>query len=95
MKMSKSTELESPWIFRLQIGLLAGFTLFASAVVLWITRLIYISWVLQDVFSASIGIALVAVPVFTFLLVIINYVFWGLRAEKEVYEKGLRSERHQ
>ncbi len=94
MKMSRSTELESPWIFRLQIALLAGFSLFASAVVLWITRLIYISWVLQDVFSASIGIALVAVPVFTFLLIIINYVFWGLRAEKEVDKIGLQGERH-
>jgi len=94
MKMSRSTELESPWIFRLQIGLLAGFSLFATAVVSWIIRLIYISWVLQDVFSASIGIALVAVPVFTFLLAIINYVFWGLRAGKAVGETGLKGERH-
>jgi hypothetical protein len=61
------------------LALLLGFSIFASLVVLWIFRLIYISWVLEDVFSASIGIALVAVPVFLFLLVMINYVFWGLR----------------
>ena len=86
MIMNKSRESESPWIFRLQIGLLGAFSLFAAAIVLWISRLIYISWVLQDVFSASISIALVAVPVFIFLLIIINYVFWGLRLAKEVDE---------
>ena len=59
---------------------MCGFSLFAALVILWILRLIYISWVLQDVFSASIGIALVAIPVFLFLLVMFNYVYWGLRA---------------
>jgi uncharacterized membrane protein YcjF (UPF0283 family) len=68
-----------PWVFRTQLALLVTFSLFAGSVVLWISRLIYISWQLEDVFSASIGIALVAVPVFVFLLIMFNYVFWGLR----------------
>mgnify|MGYP001608258296 CR=1 FL=1 len=69
---------ESPWVFRLQLAILAGFTLFALAIVSWVFRLIYISWVWHDVFSASIGIALVAVPIFLFLLATFNYVFWGV-----------------
>lgn len=71
-----------PWVFRAQLGMLVGFSCFAGVVILWVGRLIYISWVLEDVFSASIGIALVAVPVFIFLLVIFNYVFWGLHYGK-------------
>ena len=68
-----------PWVARTQVALLCGFSLFAAAVITWISRLIYISWQLEDVFSASIGIALVAIPVFLFLLIMFNYVFWGLR----------------
>jgi hypothetical protein len=69
---------ESPWVFRLQLALLIGFTLFAASIIGWIARLIYVSWIWHDVFSASIGIALVAVPVFLFLLFTFNYVFWGV-----------------
>jgi len=72
----------SPWVVRAQLALLCGFSLFAASVVLWISRLIYISWVLEDVFSASIGIALVAVPIFTFLAIMFNYVFWGLQRHR-------------
>ena len=76
--MDKRPRTESRWIFRLQLLLLSVFSLFAFAIVAWVFRLIYLSWVLQDVFSVSIGIALVAVPVFLFLLIIFNYTFWGL-----------------
>lgn len=72
-------EPESPWVYRTQLALLFGFSMFVGMIILWVGRLIYISWALQDVFSASIGIALVAVPVFIFLLVLVNYVFWGLQ----------------
>ncbi len=79
-----TTDPTRRWVFRAQLALLLGFSLFAALVVLWIGRLIYISWMLGDVFSASIGIALVAVPVFVFLWIIFNYVFWGLlRGQQE------------
>jgi hypothetical protein len=68
-----------PLVFRLQLALLAGFSLFATSVVVWVGRLIYISWQLEDVFSASIGIALIAVPIFLFLLVLVNTLFWELQ----------------
>jgi len=73
----------SPWVFRTQLALLAGFCVFAGSIVLWIGRLIYVSWQLEDVFSASIGIALVAIPVFVFLSIMVNYVFWGLQGGKQ------------
>jgi hypothetical protein len=76
-------ENQSPWVLRAQLTVLIGFSVFAGLVVLWISRLIYISWMLEDVFSASIGIALVAVPVFLFLLAMVNYVFWGLRRGRQ------------
>jgi hypothetical protein len=77
-----SPNTESPWIFRIQLAMLLGFSLFAMSIVAWVARLIYISWVWRDVFSASIGIALVAIPVFLSLLFIFNYTFWGLKRGK-------------
>jgi uncharacterized membrane protein YcjF (UPF0283 family) len=75
---ARSSARTSPWVFRAQLALLGTFCVFAGSVVLWISRLIYVSWQLEDVFSASIGIALVAIPIFLFLSVMVNYVFWGL-----------------
>ena len=52
--------------------------LFIGGIVTWITHLIRTAWRLGDVPSASIGISLVAIPVFLTLLGVILYVFWGL-----------------
>ena len=73
-----SPERQSPTVFRLQLVLLGSFVLFGTAIVMWVVRLIYISWVWKDVFSASIAIAFVAVPIFIFILAVFNYVFWGI-----------------
>ena len=72
------TGQDNPWVFRLQIALLSSFVVFGCSVMIWVARLVYVSWSLNDVFSASIGIALVAVPVFAVLIGIYNYVFWGI-----------------
>lgn len=80
----------SPWVFRAQLGMILGFTVFATAVISWIVRLIYVSWLLEDVFSASIGIALVAIPIFSFLLIMFNYVFWGLQRGKNQENPSIR-----
>ena len=81
--LPRARAADGPVVLRLQLLVLAGFTLFAISVIAWISRLIYVSWAWQDVFSASIGIALVAVPVFMVLLTIVNYTFWGLVFGKE------------
>jgi hypothetical protein len=51
---------------------------FIGGIVTWITHLIRTAWRLRDVPSASIGISLVAIPVFLVLLGVVLYVFWGL-----------------
>ncbi len=52
--------------------------LFIGGIVTWITHLIRTAWRLGDVPSASIGISLVAIPVFLTLLGVILYVVVGL-----------------
>ena len=56
--------------------------LFIGGIVIWITHLIRTAWRLGDVPSASIGISLVAIPVFLTLLGVILYVFWGLLGDR-------------
>lgn len=67
-------------VFQLAI---ACFTvLFVSSIVVWITHLIRTAWRLDDVPSASIGISIVAIPIFLVLLGVIVSVFWGLLSER-------------
>lgn len=54
---------------------------FVGGIVSWITHLIRTAWRLGDVPSASIGISIVAIPVFLVLLGVIISVFWGLLRE--------------
>ena len=56
--------------------------LFIGSIVAWITHLIRTAWRLGDVPSASIGISLVAIPVFLVLLGVVVSVFWGLLRER-------------
>jgi hypothetical protein len=51
---------------------------FIGSIVVWIVHLIRTAWRLGDVPSASIGISLVAIPVFLTLLGVGLSVFWGL-----------------
>jgi hypothetical protein len=55
--------------------------LFIVGIITWISHLIRTAWRLQDVPSASIGISLVAIPVFLILLGVVLYVFWELLAD--------------
>ena len=56
--------------------------LFIGSIVTWIAHLIRTAWRLGDVPSASIGISLVAIPVFLVLLAVVVSVFWGLLRER-------------
>lgn len=62
----------------LQWAMAGGFVFFVGGIVTWFVHLIRTAWRLGDVPSASIGISLVAIPVFLLLLGIVLYVFWGL-----------------
>ena len=61
-----------------QLGMLALFWAFVIGIISWIIGLIRISLQLRDIPSASIGISLVAIPVFLLLLGLATYVFWGI-----------------
>ncbi len=63
---------------RLFVLLPITFCTFVGGLIVWVIHLFRVSIRLQDVPSASIGISLVAVPVFMLLLGVFNYVFWGL-----------------
>lgn len=70
----------------IQWAMAGAVVLFIGGVVTWIIHLIRTAWRLKDVPSASIGISLVAIPVFLVLLGVVLYVFWGLltdRSERE------------
>ena len=54
------------------------FCAFVGGLIVWVAHLIRVSVELHDVPNASIGISLVAIPVFLLLLGVFNYLFWGL-----------------
>jgi hypothetical protein len=59
-----------------------GAMLLIGGYISWILHLIRAAWTLSDVPSASIGISLVAIPVFLVFSGVIVYVFWGLTHER-------------
>jgi hypothetical protein len=66
----------------IQWALVGAAVLFIGGIVTWISHLIRTAWRLKDVPSASIGISLVAIPVFLTLLGVILYVFVGLLGDR-------------
>jgi len=66
-----------------QFAILGVFTAFALSVVLWVGHLISVSWKLDDTFSGSLAISIVAVPLFLTILTLVHYVFWGLYRNRE------------
>lgn len=74
---------EPRWIFFLQIASVAGIWLFVFGISAWILHLLRLSRQLHDVPSASIGISIVAIPVFLTGASVLTYVFIGLRRGRE------------
>jgi hypothetical protein len=74
--VSERTVRRLQWLWLVvAFGLIGG-------IITWITHLIRTAWRLGDVPSASIGISLVAIPVFLTLLGVILYVFVGLLGDR-------------
>lgn len=69
--------------------LIAAFV-FVVGVISWISHLIQVSIDLKDTPSASIGISIVAIPMFSILLAVFNYVFWGI--QKHERELGIHED---
>jgi amino acid transporter len=57
--------------------------IFVIAIAIWIINLLLVSIELKDVPGASIGISIIAIPVFFALASILTYVFIGLHKEEK------------
>lgn len=80
--MSESRELFDRIVKILQWGLVGMAALFIFGIIVWIGHLIRTAWWLHDTPSASIGISLVAIPIFLTLLGVVLYIGWGLIGDR-------------
>ena len=55
-----------------------GAFLLVGGIIAWIVHLIVASWRLDDVIQASVGISIVAIPIFLVFIGVVFYVFWGV-----------------
>lgn len=69
--------------FALQVASVSLIWTFVLGISGWIIHLLRLSQRLQDVPSASIGISIVAIPVFLTGASVLTYVFVGLRRGRE------------
>ncbi len=74
---------DSAFVVFLQYLLPLSFTAAMSGVIIWIVSLILLSRKLSDVPSVSMGISIVAIPVFLVLLSVFWYVFLGIIRNQE------------
>jgi len=68
-----------PVIHFLQYCTVAVMWVFSAAITLWVLQLATVAYSLRDAFTASVGITLVALPVYWALAGILTYTFFGLR----------------
>ena len=73
---------EPRWIFLLQVASVAMMWVFVLGIAGWILHLLNLSHELQDVPSASVGISIVAIPVFLTGASVLTYVFVGLQKHR-------------
>jgi len=74
-----SHEAEPRFIYALQVASVVAIWAFVIGISGWILHLLRLSRQLHDVPSASIGISIVAIPVFLTGASVLTYVFVGLR----------------
>ncbi len=75
------------WLFGLQVASVAAIWVFACGISLWILHLLRLARRLGDVPGASVGISIVAIPVFLTVAAVLTYVFVGLqRGAGEAHE---------
>jgi hypothetical protein len=67
------------WIRALQLLSMALMWAFLGGAASWMFNLVRVSRSLGDALTASVGISLVAVPVYTLVASVLTYVFFGLQ----------------
>jgi hypothetical protein len=82
-------EPERRGIFILQVASMAMIWVFVLSVSAWIIHLIRLSIHLHDAPTASVGISIVAIPVFMTCAAVLTYVFVGLQlGRRSLLEEG-------
>jgi len=76
--MEHPPEVSPLLVRRLQWLWLGGAFLLVGGIIVWIIHLIVASWRLDDVIQASVGISIVAIPIFLVFIGVVFYVFWGV-----------------
>ena len=74
-------------IYFMQVVSLLLIWLFVGTITYWILHLLYVAWQLRDAPDASVGISLVAIPVYITLASVLTYVFAGLRRNRQEEEE--------
>jgi hypothetical protein len=72
-------------IFLAQLVSLSLIWIFVIGIAIWIVNLILLSLELNDAPGASIGISIIAIPVFFTLASVLTYVFAGLQKEENQF----------
>ncbi len=75
----QSKSAQQKMVFLAQVVSVSLIWVFVIGIGLWIANLISLSLELHDVPGASVGISIVAIPVFFTLAGILTYVFIGLQ----------------
>jgi len=89
----KKVEPERKWIVLLQVGSVAMMWVTVLGVSFWILHLIRLAIRLHDAPTASVGISIVAIPVFMTCAGVLTYVFVGLqRGRHSLQEDGNEDE---
>jgi arginine exporter protein ArgO len=84
------SQSEPKWIVGLQIASVSMIWVFVLSISAWILHLLRLSRSLHDVPSASVGISIVAIPVFLTGAAVLTYVFVGLRRGREEPSESIR-----
>ena len=79
---SQSRSTQERIVFLAQVVSVSLIWVFVIGIGLWIANLISLSLELHDVPGASVGISIVAIPVFFALAGILTYVFIGLQKKQ-------------
>lgn len=79
---------EPRWIWAMQVVSVALIWAFVLGISVWIINLLLLSQRLKDVPSASVGISIVAIPVFLTGAGVLTYVFVGLRRGRRSVTKN-------
>jgi len=81
--INRIKEQQDKIIFFIQVISISMIWIFVIAISIWIANLISLSVMLNDVPGISLGISIVAIPVFIILASILTYVFVGLHKKEK------------